>query len=85
MNIVVWLSIYQHKDGPLKVYFLDVGQGDAIFIETPTKKQILVDGGKNRKVISELGKIMPFGDKSIDDDWTKEIGKSGIGGSCRDE
>lgn len=48
------------------MYFLDVGQGDAIFVETPTKKQVLIDGGKNRKVVSELGKIMGFGDRTID-------------------
>lgn len=27
---------------------------------------MLIDGGKNRKVVSELGKLMPFGDRSID-------------------
>jgi competence protein ComEC len=65
-NILVWASLYRQKPGNLKVYFLDVGQGDAIFIETPNKYQVLIDGGRNKKVISELGKIMSFGDRSID-------------------
>ncbi|MCA9974705.1 MAG: ComEC/Rec2 family competence protein, partial [Anaerolineales bacterium] len=32
-------------DGQLHVTFFDVGQGDAIFIQTPSGHQILVDGG----------------------------------------
>jgi len=66
-NILVYILLWQEADSHvLKVYFLDVGQGDAIFVETPTRKQLLIDGGRNKKVVSELGKIMPFGDRSID-------------------
>lgn len=66
-NIFVWAAVLERSnEGVLSVYFLDVGQGDAIFVETPDKRQMLIDGGKNRQVISELGKVMPFGDKSID-------------------
>src|SRR3989344_2213858 len=54
------------KDGLLKVYFLDVGQGDSIFIEAPNGNQVLVDGGPDDKVLSELGKIVPFYDHDID-------------------
>lgn len=50
----------------LKVSFLDVGQGDAIFIESPTGNRVLIDGGPTRKVLSELGGVLPFGDKRID-------------------
>ena len=45
---------------------LDVGQGDALFIESPTGIQILFDTGPNGKVLSELTHVMHFYDKSID-------------------
>ena len=53
-------------DGRLKIYFLDVGQGDAIFIESPTGNQVLVDGGPDSQVVAELASVMPFDDRSID-------------------
>lgn len=54
------------SDGKLHVYFLNVGQGDAIFVKTPANGQILIDGGPDDGVIRELGKVMPFYDRSID-------------------
>ncbi len=50
----------------LKVSFLNVGQGDAILIESPTKTQVLIDGGRDRSVLRELGKRMSPLDRSID-------------------
>lgn len=50
----------------LKVSFYNVGQGDSIFIETPDRYQILVDGGRGHKVLEEIGNDMPFYDRTID-------------------
>ena len=66
-NIVVWNAVFERQtSNVLKVYFLDVGQGDAIFIDSPRHGRILVDGGKNKKILDELGKILPFADTRID-------------------
>lgn len=57
--------IFQKNDD-LIVAYLNVGQGDAIYIETPSGIQILIDAGPDRSVLRELGDIMPFHDRSID-------------------
>lgn len=49
-----------------KLAFLDVGQGDAIFFQTKQGHQILIDGGPDSTVLSRLGSVMPFWDKTID-------------------
>lgn len=54
-------------DGMLHVTFFDVGQGDAVFIETPSGRQILVDAGYFPSVINRhLGRTIPFMDRDID-------------------
>lgn len=66
VNIGVLSALnYQTKTG-LRVSFLDVGQGEAIFVKAPNGRQMLVDGGPNGNVLRELGKVMPFYDRSID-------------------
>jgi len=80
-NIFVWFAVYDRQPGDkLSVYFLDVGQGDAIFIDSPRGGRVLVDGGANRKVLSELGKILPFADKRIDVMIETHPDKDHIGG-----
>lgn len=54
------------NSGQLSVHFMDVGQGDAIFIEMPNGRQILIDGGGSSKIVEKLNKYMPFWDRSID-------------------
>lgn len=52
--------------GELTVAFLDIGQGDAIFIETPDGVQVLIDGGPDGAVLRALGEVMSVGDRTID-------------------
>jgi competence protein ComEC len=66
-TVFVWSTVFARAENDaLVVAFLDVGQGDAIYIETPRGKQILVDGGKDRAVLEELSRFMAFNDRSID-------------------
>src|SRR3989344_5109998 len=53
-------------DGRLHAYFLDVGQGDAALIVSPSGKQIVIDGGPDTALLEHLGRLMPFFDRSID-------------------
>lgn len=57
---------WQLPDKRWHIYFLDVGQGDAILIKTPENHQILIDGGPKNFVIKQLGEVMPFFDRDID-------------------
>ena len=66
-TVIVYLLLYaQTSKGVLTVTFLDVGQGDAILIESPTGVQLLIDGGPNAVVLRQLAKEMGFFDRSID-------------------
>jgi competence protein ComEC len=50
----------------LEVTFIDVGQGDATLIESPTGVQVLIDGGKDASVLAGLQKALGFFDRTID-------------------
>ncbi|MBA7664831.1 ComE operon protein 3 [subsurface metagenome] len=65
--ILVSVAAATMPDDNLHVSFLDVGEGDAILIQTPTHQDILVDGGPSPQAISlGIGKKMPFWDRTID-------------------
>ncbi|MGB3716156.1 MAG: MBL fold metallo-hydrolase [Candidatus Promineifilaceae bacterium] len=54
-------------DGMLHVSFLDVGQGDATLIQTPSGRHILIDGGQYPSVLNDhLGREIPFWNRDID-------------------
>lgn len=66
LSQVVSGSTFDDKN-PLKINFLNVGQGDAILINYLDRYQILIDGGPEGKVLMyELGKVMPKNDQEIE-------------------
>ena len=70
--IVFAFSIIKITPKKLKIYFIDVGQGDSCLIVTPLNKKILIDGGGSEKRNYDVGKnvLLPYlfdrGIKSLD-------------------
>ena len=57
---------WQNSRRVLTFAMLNVGQGDALFIESPTGTQIMFDGGPARKVLGPLAGVMSPFDRTID-------------------
>jgi competence protein ComEC len=65
--ILVWSIALTMPDDKLHVSFLEVGQGDAILIQTPNGQDILIDGGPDfQRINLELSEQLPFWDRTID-------------------
>jgi competence protein ComEC len=78
--VLVWYAVLREGNDKLLVAFLDVREGDAIFIEAPNGNQVLIDGGPNKRVLNELSRVMPFYDRSIDVVIASHPDKDHIGG-----
>ena len=66
INIFLFRLDLQSRKTGLTFAVMDVGQGDALFIESPTGTQILFDVGPARKIMGPLAKVMSPFDRSID-------------------
>ena len=63
---LIWADALS-ADDRLRIHFIDVGQGDAAFIETPGGVQALIDGGAHPLAMTRfLSDRMRFNDKRID-------------------
>lgn len=62
----VWSRQAWFKADVFRVSFLNVGQGDATLIVTPTGQTILIDGGPDKRVLRELSTVLPFWYRQID-------------------
>jgi len=58
--------LFQNLESKTKIVFCDVGQGDATYIRVKNKVDVLIDAGPDRKILTCLGKYMPFWDKKIE-------------------
>ncbi|MEW6096220.1 MAG: DNA internalization-related competence protein ComEC/Rec2 [bacterium] len=60
INIFLWTEVIKTNSGIMKVTFLDVGQGDAIFLEFPQGGNMLIDGGPGGYFDTGKRFILPF-------------------------
>jgi len=65
-NFLLFKTDYENSHRKFTFAMLDVGQGDALFIESPTGTQILIDSGPPGKILGQLAKVMPPFDRSLD-------------------
>lgn len=67
LNIIFWQEVFKLENSHnLEINFLDVGQGDSIFIQSPQNHQILIDGGPDYSIMQKLSERMSFWDKTLD-------------------
>ena len=83
--LLLWQVLLSRPDGALHLWFLDIGQGDGILVQTPSGRQILIDGGSDsQRLFAQLGGVMPFWDRSLDlvvathPDWDHMGGQIGL-------
>ena len=65
--VIVWRAVFTTPDGKLHLTFLDVGSADAILIQTPGGRHILVNGGPSASTLSDgLGRRLPIFNRELD-------------------
>jgi competence protein ComEC len=64
--LALLLFVRSAGTGKLVVAFLDIGQGDALYIKSPSGRQAVIDGGPSNALLKRLREVMPPFDRSID-------------------
>ena len=72
--VLVWRAALLAPDGRLHLTVLDVGSGDALLVQSPTGRYLLVDGGPSPSQLSDaLGRRLPYRERL---DWLLVAGGS---------
>jgi len=65
--LLVWRAALAIPDRLLHITFLDVGSAEAVLIETPSGKHVLINGGPSVTTLSdELGRRLPAFNRKLD-------------------
>ncbi|MBU6231300.1 hypothetical protein KGP36_01425 [Patescibacteria group bacterium] len=56
----------QSRPRVLEIFVFDLSSGRAMLLRTPNDRRILVDGGGNGDIMSELSSVLPFYSRRID-------------------
>jgi competence protein ComEC len=66
-TIMVWRASATTGDGQLHITFLEAGSADAILIQTPKGRNVLINGGESTSKLSdELGRRLPYFSRKLD-------------------
>lgn len=65
IGITIKKMITLQDTGLLKVHMLDVGQGDALLIETSSATRFLLDGGPDNMVLQKIHEVLPLHDTTV--------------------
>ncbi|HEY4500724.1 MAG TPA: hypothetical protein VJI70_00425 [Candidatus Paceibacterota bacterium] len=63
-NVSVYRAIF--AEPILVVTVLEVGNGDAVLVQTPTHKTVLIDTGPDASILRALGSTLPMWQRKID-------------------
>lgn len=67
LAVLTWRAAFAAPDGRLHLTFLEVGSADAILIQTPGGRHLLVNGGPSASMLSDgLGRRLPPLDRHLD-------------------
>jgi competence protein ComEC len=67
LTIVTWRAALSAPDGQLHLTLLDVGTGDALLIQSPSGRYILINGGPSTSRLSDgLGRRLPPFHRQLD-------------------
>jgi competence protein ComEC len=67
LTALAWKAAFYAPDGRLHVTVLDVGTSDAVLIQSPTGRSVLINGGQSTIHLSDaLGRRLPLFDHVLD-------------------
>lgn len=65
--VLAWAGAASARISAPLITFLDVGQGDAILVQTPSGRNVLIDGGPDPDaIVGALGRRLPFWQRRLD-------------------
>ncbi len=80
LSCLLLIGIYQIVKTETVLVFCDVGQGDGAYLRIENKIDVLIDAGPSGRILSCLGKYMPFYDKKIEYAFLSHPQKDHYGG-----
>ena len=67
LTVLLWRTVLTAPDGNLHLVVLDVGTGDALLIQTPTGRYLLINGGPSTtRLANGLGRRLPPFHRQLD-------------------